>query len=96
MLASRLVLFCMGVVSLALFPVSAVSAGSPPVGVLTLATHAHLGDAAAFPGLSVFEGERLSTDVQGRLSLRVGHSILTVAGKTDAVLFLIERACMWT
>jgi len=80
-----------GVVAVALLSVVAVFAASPPVGILTLASRAHLGDAEAFCGLSVFEGERLSTDVQGRLSLRVGHSIVTLAGKTEAALVLIEK-----
>ena len=32
-------------------------AAHPPVGILTIANHAHLNEAVAFPGLSVFEGE---------------------------------------
>jgi hypothetical protein len=91
MIPSKCLWLCTGVASLALFSVVVVFAASPPVGILTLANHAHLGNADAYPGLSVFEGEPLSTDVEGRLSLRVGRSVLTLAGKTDAILIPIEK-----
>ncbi len=71
--------------------------GTPPapaahsaIGILTLATHAHLNEAMAFPGLSVFEGERLSTDGEGRLGVRAGHSILTLGPKTEVELVSIN------
>jgi hypothetical protein len=74
------------VISLVFFTVPPALAGHLPVGILTLAIHAHLDDAAAFPGLSVFEGERLSTEVEGRLGIRAGHSVLTLGGRTQVEL----------
>lgn len=61
-------------------------AANPSIGVLTLATHAHLEGAVAFPGLSVFEGERLSTEAEGRLGIRAGHSVLTLGEQTEVWL----------
>jgi hypothetical protein len=57
-----------------------------PIGILILAEHAHLDDADATAGLSVFEGESLSTEEGGHLGVRVGHSTLALAGKTDVTL----------
>lgn len=61
-------------------------AANPSIGVLTLATHAHLEGAVAFPGLSVFKGERLSTEAEGRLGIRAGHSVLTLGEQTEVWL----------
>ncbi|MGB7728215.1 MAG: hypothetical protein WBL50_09300 [Candidatus Acidiferrum sp.] len=74
------------VVPLVFYPLLPAAAAHPAIGILTLATHAHLDEAAAFPGLSVFEGERLSTEAEGRLSVRLGHSVLTLGEKTEVVL----------
>ena len=76
-------------ISLAAFTVPPGCAAHPPVGILTLANHAHLDEAAAFPGLSVFEGERLSTEAEGRLDIRVGHSTLALAENTEITLYAI-------
>lgn len=59
------------VVPLVLYPLLPAAAAHPAIGILTLTTHAHLVEAAAFSGLSVFEGERLSTEAEGRLSIRL-------------------------
>jgi hypothetical protein len=77
-------------VSLVFFAVPPALAAHPPIGILTLATHAHLDEATAFPGLSVFEGERLSTEAEGRVGVRVGHSILTLGAKTEVELISVE------
>jgi hypothetical protein len=50
---------------LVFFTVPQVSPAHPPIDILTLATHEHLDEAAAFPGFSVSEGELLSTEVEG-------------------------------
>lgn len=71
------------------FPAVVAFGGHSALGVLTLATHAHLDQATAFPGLSVFEGERLSTEAGGHLSVQVGHSTLSLPGKTELVLIPI-------
>lgn len=62
----------------------------PPIDILTLATHAKLDEAAAFAGLSVFEGERLSTGAEGRLGLRTGRSEITLGEKTPIELIHMD------
>lgn len=78
--------------SLSLISFAALSApaASSPVGILTLATHAHLDEATAFPGLSVFEGEHLSTEADGRVGLRSGQSVLTLGGRTEVALIPLD------
>ena len=77
-------------VSLTMYAVPRGIAAHPPVGILTQAQHAHLDEAAAFAGLSVFEGESLSTDAEGRLGVQVGHSTLALAGNTEVTLVPIS------
>lgn len=76
-------------ISLAGFEFPAGRAAHPPIGILTLANRAYLNEAAAFPGLSVFEGEVLSTGPGGQMGIRAGHSTLTLAAKTEATLVSI-------
>jgi len=76
--------------SVATCTVPPVLAAHPPIGILTLAIHAHLNEAVAFPGLSVFEGECLSTEVEGRLGIRAGRSTVALAGKTEVTLLMIS------
>jgi hypothetical protein len=61
-------------------------AGGKPLGILTLAYGAHLNASDAFAGLSVFDGERVSTDPNGKISLRVGSSVITLAKQSAATL----------
>jgi hypothetical protein len=61
-------------------------AGGKPLGILTLAYGAHLNASDAFAGLSVFEGESLSTDAEGKLSARIGGSVITLVGQSAATL----------
>src|ERR1700722_10376794 len=63
-----------------------VYAGGKPLGILTLAYGAHLNASEAFAGLSVFDGERLSTDAEGKLSARIGGSVITLVGQSAASL----------
>lgn len=63
------------------------SPGTPALGILTQAYQAHVDAALAFAGLSVFDGEQLSTDQLGHLSVRVGNAVLTLAGQTSATVF---------
>jgi len=62
----------------------------PPIGVLTFATHAKLDKATAFAGLSVFDGERLSTEMPGTLGLRAGKSQVTLGEKTEIELIRMD------
>ena len=61
-------------------------AGGKPLGILTLAYGAHLNASDAFAGLSVFEGESLSTDAEGKLSARIGGSVITLVEQSAATL----------
>src|ERR1700739_689153 len=61
-------------------------AGGKPLGILTMAYGAHLNASSAFAGLSVFEGESVSTDPDGKLTLRVGGSVITLAERSAATL----------
>lgn len=63
-----------------------VYAGGKPLGILTLAYGAHLNASNAFAGLSVFDGERLSTDPDGKLGVRIGASVITLAVQSGATL----------
>ena len=73
------------VVSLCAYNLS-VYAGGKPLGILTLAYGAHLNASDAFAGLSVFDGESLSTDEEGKLSARIGGSVITLIEQSAATL----------
>jgi hypothetical protein len=85
----RLFLFSLGAFCLALLAPPARTT-QPGIGILTLATNAKLDEAAASAGLTVFEGERLSTQAEGRLSLRVGRSDVTLGEKTQVELIRMD------
>jgi len=61
-------------------------AGGKPLGILTLAYGAHLNASDAFAGLSVFDGERVSTDADGKIGVRIGASVITLVGESGATL----------
>jgi hypothetical protein len=63
-----------------------LSAGGKPLGILTLAYGAHLNASDAFAGSSVFDGERVSTDANGKISVRIESSVLTLAEQSAATL----------
>jgi len=73
------------VVPLCAYNVS-VYAGGKPLGILTLAYGAHLNESDAFAGLSVFDGESLSTDEEGKLSARIGGSVITLIEQSAVTL----------
>ena len=68
-----------------------IAAGDPPIGILTRAYDATLNSAEAYPGLSVFEGERLSLDTDGKLGVRVGSATLAFSRGAAATLQRIEN-----
>src|SRR5208283_3276376 len=76
--------------SLCLYPSLFGAGAKEPLGILTQAYEAHLNEAAAAPGLSVFDGEDVSTDSDGRLSVRVGSATVSLAGSSGATLHEIE------
>lgn len=75
---------------LCLYPLLCGAGAKEPLGILTQAYEAHLNEAAASPGLSVFDGEDVSTDSGGRLSLRVGSATVSLAGSSGATLHGID------
>ena len=60
------------------------------LGVLTRASEAHLNALPAFVGLSVFEGESISTALEGRLGVRIGSVTLALWGNSSATLHRIS------
>jgi len=77
-------------ISLCLHPSLCGAGPKAPLGILTQAYDAHLNEAAAFPGLSVFEGEDVSTEAEGRLGVRVGRTTVLLAGSSSATLHGID------
>src|SRR5258708_39786928 len=61
-------------------------AGGKPLGILTMGYGAHLNASAAFAGASVFDGESVSTEAEGKLSMRIGGSVITLAEQSAATL----------
>ena len=71
--------------SLCCFTVPA-QAGGKPLGLLTLAYSARLNTAEAFAGLSVFAGEEMTTDPDGKAMVRIGASAATLGGDSRMTL----------
>jgi hypothetical protein len=63
-----------------------IYASGKPLGILTMAYGAHLNASNAFAGLSVFDGERLSTDPDGKIGVRIGASVITLSERSSATL----------
>jgi len=78
-------------VPLCLYPSWCGAGPKAPLGILTQAYDAHLNEAAAFPGLSVFEGEDVSTEAEGRLGVRVGRVTVLLAGSSGETLHGIDN-----
>src|SRR5271169_5600010 len=72
--------------SLCAYGIPCLTAPNPPLGVLTQASAARLNDADAFAGLSVYEGEQLSTGKQGRLGIKVGTTMLGLGEESHATI----------
>jgi len=64
----------------------ATRAGAKPLGILALAYGAHLNASDAFAGLSVFPGELVSTEEEGKAMVRVGASVATLSASSSATL----------
>ncbi len=61
-------------------------APEPALGVLTRAYEVHLNSMSAYVGLSVFEGESISTEAEGRIGVRVGSVMLAFSGSSNLTL----------
>jgi hypothetical protein len=68
------------------YPLLCGAGGKEPLGILTQAYGARLNDAVAAPGLSLFDGEDVSTEADGWLSVRVGLATVSLAGSSSATL----------
>jgi hypothetical protein len=62
----------------------------PPLGILTLALSARVDTAIAFAGLSVFEGEMLSTEHDGRLGARLGDVSMALSGNSGCTVHKLD------
>ena len=60
--------------------------GGKPLGILALAYGARLNTAEAFAGLSVFAGELMTTEEEGKAMVRIGGSVVTLAERSSATL----------
>ena len=60
--------------------------GGKPLGILALAYGAHLNASDAFTGLSVFPGELVSTEEEGKAMVRIGASAATLSESSSATL----------
>ncbi|HUL35204.1 MAG TPA: hypothetical protein VL128_15065 [Candidatus Eisenbacteria bacterium] len=73
--------------SFALFGLAApVQAGGKALGLLTLAYSARLNTSEAFAGLSIFPGEEMATDSDGKAIVRIGASVASLAGDSCMTL----------
>ncbi len=78
-------------VVLAVLPINGSASGSAALGILTRAHEARLNTAEAYAGLSVFEGETLSTSPEGKLGVRIGGATLAFSEGALATLQRIEK-----
>jgi hypothetical protein len=90
MFSARGLLAALLFLSISLPTALAVPAPELALGVLTRASDAHLNALPAFPGLSVFEDENISTEVEGKLGVRIGNVMLALLGNTSATLHRIN------
>lgn len=72
-------------VSLCSFAIPIRAAGKP-LGVLALAYGARLNTSEAFAGLSIFPGEEMDTEADGKAMVRVGASAATLSGDSSMTL----------
>ena len=91
MVSSRRVTAVMVCISLCGYSSTVRAGSSPPLGILTRAEDAQLNAAQAYPALSVFEGEALSTTEEGKLGVRVGAATLAFSRGAQATLQKVEN-----
>jgi hypothetical protein len=59
---------------------------APPLGTIIAADRAHVGEAGASVGTTVYSGDRVSTDLQGSMQLRAGAARLLLLGSSAAIV----------
>jgi hypothetical protein len=62
-------------------------AATPALGIVTKASAAHIGNAAAADGATVYSGDYLSTEDNGALQVRVGSLSLELQGNSAAHIY---------
>jgi hypothetical protein len=75
-----------GLLAVGLMNLPAVAAASKPLGIVVAADHAHLDNASAAPGASVYSDDALVTDQGGSLRLSVGASQIYLLSLSSASL----------
>jgi hypothetical protein len=65
---------------------SAAAANVTPLGTIITAERAHVGDASADVGTTVYGGDFLSTDPQGSVQVRAGAARLLLLGSSTAIV----------
>jgi hypothetical protein len=64
----------------------ALAGPSAPVGIVTAAQHAVIGQVTAVDGTSIYDGDTLTTDATGALRLRFGASQMILGGNSEVIL----------
>jgi hypothetical protein len=67
-------------------PVWGATPNVAPLGTVIAAEHAHVGDANAGVGTTVYGGDKLSTELQGSVQLRAGAARLLLMSSSSAVV----------
>lgn len=85
----RLRVLCAAVLSLALIGMPVWGVPAPkvtPLGTVITADHAHVGEAVADVGTTIYSGDSIKTENQGSLQLRAGPARLLLLGSSAAVV----------
>ena len=61
-------------------------AGVSPIGIVSHADRAHVGVGSASPGTTLYDGDRLTTDLDGELGVRSGRVALQLEQETSLTL----------
>jgi hypothetical protein len=91
----RLRMVCAAVLASSLVGVPVWGAGTPnvtPLGTVIAAEHAHVGQAVADVGTTVYGGDKLSTEQEGSVQVRAGAARLLLKGASAAIVSNNEGA----
>ena len=91
----RLRALCAAALSLSLVTVPVWGTSTPnvsPLGTVIAADRAHVGEAAADVGTTVYGGDRLSTEAQGNVQVRAGAARLLLLSSSAAIVNDTEGA----
>src|SRR5215469_10933022 len=67
-------------------PLANSSTATKPFGAVITADRAHIGEATADVGTTVYGGDRVSTDAQGSMQMRAGAARLLLLGASAAIV----------